>query len=257
MSKGIEIVTEKLSEIQLEALLMSDIKVIDEGMVVLGNQIDTRSVGELDVLAVDDDGELRVIELKIKETDSQLLQGLRYLDWINNNISLISKVYTNEKKVKIDDSLFPRLILIAPSFSTNLTTAVKYIDSIYIDLYEYDVIQSGKNQRLILRNVDIDEIEQSTNIPTLKGHKDYLDDDNAQSVFDDMIAYFSEIGASIEPRKKRITFKMKGQIIGRYRGRRGWFKIESTIPEEGSQTYDIKDKSDWEYAKDHLFKIFL
>jgi len=124
LSKGIEIVTEKLSEIQLEALLMSDIEVIEEGMVVLGNQIDTRSVGELDVLTVAEDGELNVIELKIKETDSQLFQGLRYLDWINNNISLISKVYTKEKQVKINEALFPRLVLIAPSFSRARATVM-------------------------------------------------------------------------------------------------------------------------------------
>ena len=72
MSNSIEVITEKVSEKQLEALLMSDIQVIEEGMFVLGNQIDTRSVGELDVLAVDENGILNVIELKINENDSQL-----------------------------------------------------------------------------------------------------------------------------------------------------------------------------------------
>lgn len=257
MSKGIEIVTEKLSEIQLEALLMGDIEVIEEGMVVLGNQIDTRSVGELDVLAVAEDGELNVIELKIKEIDSQLFQGLRYLDWVNNNVTLISKIYTKEKQVKINEALFPRLVLIAPSFSKNLITAVKYINSIYIDLFDYDVIQSGKNRKLMLRYIEVDEIEKLPSIPTLQGHKDHLEDENAESLFNEVMAFFGEIGASIEPRKRRITFKINGEIIGRYRGRKGWFKIESTLSEDGRQVHEIRDKSDWEFARDHLFKKYL
>ena len=146
----IHIITETISERQLESLLMNDIEAIEEGMIFLANQINTRDVGEIDVLAVDKEGILNVIELKIEENDKQLLQGLRYLDWINSNITLVSKVYATDKKVKIEDNFRPRLVLIAPSFSRNLYTAVKFIDTIGIDLFEYDVVQSGKNENYYL-----------------------------------------------------------------------------------------------------------
>jgi len=252
----IRVITEEISEPKLESLIMSDIESVEEGLVVLGNQIST-SVGELDILAVDEDGILTIFELKVVEAEKQLLQGLRYLDWINSKITWISKAFSSERKIHIDDSVIPRLILIAPSFSSHMLTAIKYIDSIYIDLYEYDVISSGEIRKVILREVEIDEIDSVPEIPTISKHRDFLDEENIQELFDNMRAYFEEKGVHFEARKKRIAFTLDGKIIGRFFRRRGWFKIESKISEDGSVFYDIRDEDDWENAKLQSFEPFL
>ncbi len=257
MSKEIEIISDDISETQLEALLIEDIESIEEGMIVLGNQISTGSVGEMDVLAVDKDGILNVIELKIVETDKQLFQGLRYLDWVNSNISLISKVYAYDKDAVTDDNYRPRLVLIAPSFSINLMTAVKYINTIGIDLFVYDVVQSGKQRKLLLNYLEIDDLQRRAEIPSLKGHRDYLDNEKAQELFDEVISYFESKKIGVEVRQRRISFTRDGNIIGRYRGRKGWFKIESILRGEGSVNSDIRDKKDWELVKNTYFEPYL
>jgi len=66
-------------EKELESLLVDDLDELEEGMRFLGRQIATDS-GSLDILAVDKEGMLVVIELKVRERDEQLFQGIRYFD---------------------------------------------------------------------------------------------------------------------------------------------------------------------------------
>jgi len=113
----------EISEDELKKLILDDPSCIEEGLRVLGDEIPTDS-GPLDILAADSDGTLTVIELKNEIDEGQLDQGLRYYDFVSSNILGYSRAFRG----KFDEKGEPRLMLIAPSFSKNMTRIAKYID---------------------------------------------------------------------------------------------------------------------------------
>ncbi len=87
----------EIKEAELESLLVKNPDSIEEQITILGRQVKSDS-GSLDILALDIDGALVVIEVKATEDDGQLDQGLRYYDWVRNNLLFLSHSYSNKKE---------------------------------------------------------------------------------------------------------------------------------------------------------------
>lgn len=253
----IQIVKSKISEAELEDLLIKDLDDIEEGLTLLGHQIPAGNIGTLDILAVDDEGIITVLELKVEEKDTQLFQGIRYLDWATSNLLLIAQTYKKEKGVDIDTNYYPRLVLIAPSYSERLKTVVKYICP-YVNLYEYNIIKYKNIKKVLCREVDYGEIEFPEEPPTIKGHMEYINDLDVRQILTDAIKQFTTKGVEAHARKRSISLKFQGNIIGRIRCRRDYFRVKSyLIPEEEGEYSNIYSKEDWEKTWTETFDPFL
>ena len=75
----------EIEEKKLEQILYENPDYLEEGLKSVGRQFPTDS-GPLDLLCVDADNILVVVELKNEEDDYQLLQALRYYDYIAEHI---------------------------------------------------------------------------------------------------------------------------------------------------------------------------
>jgi endonuclease len=98
---GDECVTEMASveatislERDMEASLVTALQQLEPGMVlyskddVRGQQLDTGIVGRLDLLAIDRDGKLVVIELKVGRADDRAVaQTMRYMGWVQRELA--------------------------------------------------------------------------------------------------------------------------------------------------------------------------
>ena len=89
---------------------------------IVGQQLDTGSVGRLDLLCVDRHDNLVVIELKAGRVDDKVCgQILRYMGWTNENLARGRKV---------------RGIIVANEFSDSLKYAAKAMAGVALKKYE-------------------------------------------------------------------------------------------------------------------------
>lgn len=130
---------------ELEKIVMEEINAIENGLTVVYNNIKIDPKTNLDILAYDSDGRLVVMQLSITEEDNMFFEGLRCLNYVDTVKPMLKAAH---KEAKINESATPRLILLAPSFSSNLRNVVENTDVIEVDLYEWDYLQIGDKKGL-------------------------------------------------------------------------------------------------------------
>jgi hypothetical protein len=75
-------------ERDMEANLAASLGQLESGLVLRDQQLDTGVVGRLDLLAVDKDGALVVIELKVGRADDRAVaQTMRYMGWAQRELA--------------------------------------------------------------------------------------------------------------------------------------------------------------------------
>ncbi len=98
---------EKLTEInhapldleqRLQEWLAKDISILDPGLMVIGREVKTDFGGYIDILCVDEFGDLTVVELKRDKTPREVTaQVLDYASWVadlsNERVSSIAETY--------------------------------------------------------------------------------------------------------------------------------------------------------------------
>jgi hypothetical protein len=98
---------EKLKEIQrtrldlesrLQEWLSKDISILDPGLLVIGREVETDFGGFIDILCIDEDGNLVIVELKRDKTPREITaQTLDYASWTadlsNERITTIANTY--------------------------------------------------------------------------------------------------------------------------------------------------------------------
>jgi hypothetical protein len=73
------------TESRLEKMLVSDIGILDPGLLVIGRQVATDHGKFIDILAIDADGALTVVELKRDKTPREVVaQVLDYASWVKD-----------------------------------------------------------------------------------------------------------------------------------------------------------------------------
>ena len=91
-----------------------------------------------------------VFKISVNTEDNMLFEGLTTFHDVNN-VKYMLKFFN--KNSKINDKELPRLILIAPNFSTNLRNIVKNMNNVKINLYEWEYLKFGDTKTLRFKPV--------------------------------------------------------------------------------------------------------
>lgn len=238
-----------ISEKQLEDIIRRDPDMIEKDLKYISHQKNTDK-GRIDLLFVDSGNALALAELKIKEDDSMLWQGIDYYDFVNYNFESFSRIY-KDFNVKVNE--YPRLFLIAPSFSVALLNRIKWID-IPISLYTFQCIEFEDNKGDIIPIFseitppsEPDFIEEYT----LQDRYDWITNNGikklAKKTIDEIMEWDPQ-RISVDPTQNDISIKSSGSVIAYLNPRRQYFGI-STYNENGEwklfrvQNEKDKDKS--------------
>jgi len=115
-------------EYDLENSLVSNLEQLEKGLQLfnengrLGQQLDTKEAGRIDLLAIDAGGNLVVIELKAEEADRQVCGQIQaYMGWVKENLAGPRKV---------------RGIIIANDFTIRARYAAKVVPDLTLKKYQ-------------------------------------------------------------------------------------------------------------------------
>lgn len=131
-------------------MITKEMSQIEKDLTMICSNVPINDRTTLDVLCHDNNGQLVIIQLSVKEDDIMLLQGIQSLDYVDKFKSFLKATYN---KHKIDGKERPRLILIAPSFSDALKRAVESMKGMRIDLYEWEYLKLGDHKGLRLQPI--------------------------------------------------------------------------------------------------------
>lgn len=223
-------------ESELEAILIENPNVIEEGLSVMDTQVITNS-GRLDILGLDSGKALVIIELKIEESDDMLWQTLDYYDWVFRNIDTVKRLYPNSE---IDYSQTPRLMLIAPAFSEVIKRRAVYLET-SVELQEYKYLVAGDEKGILLSPVSIpaapwDKMPEKR--PSLGELVRYITNQQSRELCQKVIQHIKNIGPSIQAltRKYHIAFYVKGSRFASISPRREFFWVGTYIGEDWKAT---------------------
>lgn len=217
-------------ERNLEDYIINSPDSIEKGLKILGHQVPTVGNRRIDILAVNSEERLIVLELKIVEDDRMLIQGLEYIDWVNENADRIVEIYKSSN-LKINPKVIPSLILVAPTFSRTLRTAAKYVrkDYCYLMLFEYIGLKdSFGKQGLIRREVSIKPIERPLERWNLQNYLDHFDNPEIRTLFQDIIKDVRNIGPNIKCKPTQswyVALQYKGRNICSLSPRKQYFYL--------------------------------
>jgi hypothetical protein len=238
---------------ELEPMLLENLSLLEEGMKVVAHQLATPT-GPLDILAVDEDGALALLELKneVDDREEPLLQGIRYYDWVTENRAWIANVYKN---MRIDPQKEPRLILVAPDFSTPLKRLAKFL-AVEVELFRYQAIQLPSGEKSLVVNQDFyDERPDTPRITSIPQSAERIQDQSAKQVYEGCIEDLKARGIELQPRAKdTVSGFHRGKRIIRIYVKNRFFAIRIQSAEGSmSRRIRISNTQDWEqFIQDHL-----
>lgn len=217
----------QITETELEDQVRRFPENIEPGLKYIGHQKGAGAGRRLDSLLVDSGKALVVAELKIVEDDSTLGQGLDYYDEIARNLDGWCSAY---KTHGVDSSQEPRLILIAPSFSTTLQNRIKWI-SAPISLFTYQCIEpeDHKHERIVIyRDVQSPSLPRRVEAYSLQDRYMYITDVQARETAQKFLQQVQSWDAHkviADPTKWDISIKLSGRVIAYIIPRRKFFYV--------------------------------
>lgn len=237
-----------ISERELESFVKLSLSNIETGLTLIDTQVNTYR-GPLDVLAADNEGCLVVIELKVKENDDMLFQAVDYSDWVQENIDSVSRMYRNiHSKVEANYKKPPRIMLVAPSFSSSLKRRAKYLD-INIDLYICRFIEIGGKRGLLFEQVNIPPRRFPPPSPkTIPDLMNYPQNVEYKTLIEKLDKAIRQVGGDIEPypTTQYIGYKIKGSYIASIHPRKTACPYVDIFGEEGWESLLLENKNDIE-----------
>lgn len=233
----------QIAERDLEEYIVKNPESVEDGFKILNRQWPTDS-GPLDILGVDAAGVITIVELKVDEDDEQIIQGLRYYDYISNNTAAMVRHFSNDKLTITDQD--PRLILIAPSFSQTLRRICKYIDA-ELDLKEYRAykLPSGEVE-VVINTVELEERTRPRIYPTLEQKLEEIQDERIRELARKFLGELESVG--FEKRMVHdewLSLWYGGRRVASFGCKRKFFVIE-TDTEEGWKRFRVQSSEDYE-----------
>ncbi|MBM3791220.1 MAG: hypothetical protein FJW35_12855 [Acidobacteria bacterium] len=126
-----------LAKPEMIRLLNANIATLESGLKAIDRAVPCDPSRTIDLLAADSLNQLVVIALEAAADDGMLLRAISQYDWIVSHVPILRKIYPGQA---INFSAPPRVFLVAPEFSPQLTCAAHRIQSPRIGCYRYRVI---------------------------------------------------------------------------------------------------------------------
>jgi len=145
-------------ENELQKIVVYDVSAVEKGLTVICSNMPIDSKANIDVLCHDEGGQLVIVKLSTKENDNMFFEGLKILAYVNNVKPLLKFSY---KDYKINDTKSPRLVFLAPSFSTQLVDVVSQMQGIQMDLYTWEYFGFDDKRALHLEPAWLSEATKS------------------------------------------------------------------------------------------------
>jgi hypothetical protein len=138
---------------QLAAALKSMDGVLESGLRVIDFGIPCAPCGEIDLLAIDRTNQLAIIDFELTVGDEILVRGLGHFDWMVANLPNVRRMFRGQA---INISLEPRLLLLAPHFSSRLRCAARQIQRPRIDWVRYTWVDVSGQPGVLLEALPAD-----------------------------------------------------------------------------------------------------
>ncbi len=251
-------------ETELENLVIEHVESVEAGLTYLDHQRKTET-GRLDVLCVDADGVFVVMELKAKEEDAMLMQGLEYLDYVNENRDRYASFYARKlksegKNVEIDPTSPPRLILVAPSFTDMLKKCVKYVDENYpVSLKHFKILKLKRTGEIAPIFIDLTvEAPQIFEEPmTLEDHLNRISETGLRDLCEQAIERIRAVGPGVEVQSRGhwLAFFNKGRRFAVIQARKSMFHVRVVTGADWKEFPKITVKNEGDFGESFLEKI--
>jgi len=126
-----------LGKEEIIQLLNANTAALESGLRAIDRAVPCDPSRTIDLLAVDSLNQLVVIALEAALDDGMLLWAISQYDWIVRHVPILRKLYQGQV---INFSSQPRIFLVAPEFSQQLTCAAHRIQSPRIGCYRYRAV---------------------------------------------------------------------------------------------------------------------
>lgn len=123
---------------------------LEENLRVIDARFPCHPCGEIDLLAVDRANRLTIIEVETVVGDGLLLRGISHVDWVVRNLIHMRRMYPGST---IDFLRQPRLVFVAPRFSTLLPGAVRQIAGLDISCFKYHAVVLSSGTGILFERV--------------------------------------------------------------------------------------------------------
>ena len=246
--------TEIQRESDLEHMVIKDIEAVEKGLTYLTHQPPVNG-GFIDVLAVDGDGVLVVIDLKVEGEDEMLVQALDYYDYVYSNRDRLAKEYSRAKIITEED---PRIMLVASSFTDRLKRAARHVEP-RITLMEYSCLEvKGGGRGLFCREVPNESEGGYVPSVSLDGAFSYIAHEKVRELCQKVHAQLSGVGTDVEtvPKDKKIRYKCKNRQVGGIWMCRGFFYVWWRQGSDGYPEIKVATTNEWKRHESRVLKGF-
>ena len=124
---------------QIAAALKEFGGALEEGLRGIDAEISCAPCGEIDLLAIDRANQLTIIDFEMTSSDELLIRGLGHFDWVVGNLLNVRRMFRGQA---INFSVEPRLVLLAPQFSSRVSCVARQIPRPRIEWVRYHCVET-------------------------------------------------------------------------------------------------------------------
>ena len=194
-------------EERIENWLENDISIITNDLLVIGRQVETDFGGVIDLLCLENSGDLVVVELKRDKTPREITaQTLDYASWVNDlsndKINDLAEKHLGNGmsledafKQKFDDDLpeilneHHKMLIVASHIDESTERIVKYLSDVYgvgINAATFEYFRSNDQKEYLARVflIEPSQVEHSTRLRTKSKRKPPLTYEELKEIAD-------------------------------------------------------------------------
>jgi len=124
---------------QVAAALKEFEGAIEAGLTGIDAGIPCAPYGEIDFIAVDRASQLTIIDFDTTSSDDLLIRALGHFDWVVRNIPNLRRMFRGQS---INFTMQPRVVLLAPQFSSRLRCVARQITRPHIYWVRYHFVET-------------------------------------------------------------------------------------------------------------------
>ena len=244
----------ELAERELEDRIIRHPHLIEPDLRYLEHQRHTSS-GRLDILFADSNRTLVVAELKVVEDSYMLIQALDYFDFVADKIEGFARLHAQHQ---IDAERYPRLMLIAPSFSPVMINRCRWLNpdiQVSLFVYQYIRFEQPEQDTLVFIPQEISAkptiLKKSPDLSELLG---YIKDDTARALAKRFLQEVKNLSSdiSVDSLQWGKSIKFRGSVLCYWEPRQAFIRISVTNDDGEWEGTNISTEDKYEDLVDQV-----